>query len=91
MLPVIWSPAARADLKAIVEYIAERNPLAASGLHCTLINAAKRLPLQPLLYRAGRLANTRELTVHPNYILIYRVEKAAIRVLSVLHTRQRYP
>jgi plasmid stabilization system protein ParE len=28
---------------------------------------------------------------HPNYIVVYRVEREEISVLRVLHSRQQYP
>ncbi|MHA4867521.1 type II toxin-antitoxin system RelE/ParE family toxin [Duganella sp. PWIR1] len=91
MLPVIWSPAARADLKAIAKYIAARSPAAALALHKALVDAAAQLPQHSLLYRAGRVANTRELVVHKNYVLVYEVRSTEIRVHAVLHSRQQYP
>jgi addiction module RelE/StbE family toxin len=91
MLPVTWSHAARADLTSIVEYIAERSPSAALALRDALIRAAAKIPQQPLLYRPGRVANTRELVVHKNYALVYEVRSTEIRVHAVLHTRQQYP
>jgi addiction module RelE/StbE family toxin len=91
MLPVIWSHAARADLTNIVEYIAERNPSAALTLRDALIRAAAKLPQHPLLYRPGRVANTRELVVDKNYILVYEIHNTEIRVHGVLHARQQYP
>jgi plasmid stabilization system protein ParE len=49
------------------------------------------LPEHPHLFRPGRVPGTREIVVHPNYILVCRVELACIKVLSVLHARQEYP
>ncbi|QLQ12870.1 MAG: type II toxin-antitoxin system RelE/ParE family toxin [Brevundimonas sp.] len=43
------------------------------------------------IHRDGREPNTREAVVHPNYILIYRIELNAVRVLRVIHATQRYP
>jgi plasmid stabilization system protein ParE len=34
---------------------------------------------------------TREAIIHPNYILVYRVEAHQIRIVNVLHTARRYP
>ncbi|WP_354043151.1 type II toxin-antitoxin system RelE/ParE family toxin [Devosia sp. UYZn731] len=34
---------------------------------------------------------TRELVVHPNYIVVYRVLTDQIDIVSVLHARQEYP
>lgn len=91
MLPVLWRPEARADLKAILAYIAARNAPAASALNDAIAHATTLLPRHPYLYRRGRIAGTRELIAHPNYIVVYRVMAAAIEILSVLHSRQQYP
>lgn len=45
----------------------------------------------PFAYRAGRTPDTREAIVHPNYLLVFQVADDHIRVLRVLHARQRYP
>jgi len=51
------------------------------------------LPLRdhPDLYRVGRVDGTREMVVHPNYIVIYRVRPDHVEILAVLHARRRYP
>ncbi|MFC0634403.1 type II toxin-antitoxin system RelE/ParE family toxin [Brevundimonas balnearis] len=91
MLPTIWSATAIQDAELIVDYIAERNPVAARNVRNRLVEAAEGLGQAPYLYREGRVAGTREAVVLPNYILVYRVELAAIRVVQVLHASQRYP
>jgi addiction module RelE/StbE family toxin len=91
MLPVIWSQAARADLTSIVGYIAELSPSAAFALRDAFMRAAAKLPQHPLLYRPGRIVNTRELVVHKNYVLVYEVRSTEILVHAVLHVRQQYP
>lgn len=53
--------------------------------------ALERLPDHPLAYREGMVPGTRELVVHPSYVLIYRVGAGEIRIVSVLHTSQQYP
>lgn len=45
----------------------------------------------PLAYRSGRLPDTREMIVHPNYILVYRVSEDRVRILRLLHARRLYP
>lgn len=46
--------------------------------------------MAPYLYRTGRIAGTREIVVHPNYIVVYRVTDH-LEVLNVLHSRKCYP
>ncbi|MGN6821120.1 MAG: type II toxin-antitoxin system RelE/ParE family toxin [Sphingomonas sp.] len=53
--------------------------------------AAERLPLDPYSCRPGRVPGTREVVVHPNYVLVYRVGAETIDVLALLHARQQYP
>lgn len=43
------------------------------------------------MYRRGRLPDTREAVVHPNYILIYQVGIDSVEVLNVIHSRRQYP
>ncbi|CDG85808.1 type II toxin-antitoxin system RelE/ParE family toxin [Janthinobacterium agaricidamnosum] len=91
MLPVQWHPNARAKLAAILEYIAEHNDVAASALQADIERAASRLQQHPCLYRRGRVAGTREIVVHPHYVLVYRIRPSVIEIIAVLHSRQQYP
>ena len=85
-----WRPEARAELRAILEYIVERNVAAASDLNEAIEAATTALPQHPYLYRLGRVLGTREIVVHPNYLVIYRITDW-IEILTVLHARQEYP
>ena len=87
---VEWRPKARADLWEILEYIDERNPQAADALHSEIERATSALPEHPYLYRPGRIPATREIIVHPNYLIVYRITHQ-IEILSILHARQEYP
>jgi toxin ParE1/3/4 len=91
MLRVRWRPDARFKLAKIIEYIAERNDVAASKLQDEIERVTSQLPQHPYLYRAGRVAGTREIIVHYNYVVVYRVHPSVIEIVSVLHSRQRYP
>ncbi|WP_338446184.1 type II toxin-antitoxin system RelE/ParE family toxin [Pelagerythrobacter marensis] len=73
MITLIWRASALADLKQTIDYISERDILAAERLLAAIEACAERLPDHPFMYRPGRIAGTREAVVHPNYILIYRV------------------
>lgn len=90
-MPVEWRPEAQAALRQILGYIAEHNPEAASNLHEDIEQATSALINHPYLYRHGKLAGTREIVVHPNYIVVYRVTLTAIEILNVLHSRRQYP
>ncbi|MCI4592413.1 type II toxin-antitoxin system RelE/ParE family toxin [Sphingobium sp. BYY-5] len=41
--------------------------------------------------RPGRVAGTRELVAHRNYILVYDVAESEIRILRLLHAARRWP
>ncbi|UQW68681.1 type II toxin-antitoxin system RelE/ParE family toxin [Pseudomonas avellanae] len=87
---VEWRPAARINLQQIPLYIADRNAQAASELGMAIEVATSALPQHPCLYRQGRVPGTREIVVHPNYLVVYRVTDR-IEVLAVLHARHAYP
>lgn len=87
---VEWRPLARAQLREILEYISDRNIVAASELYKNIEAAISALPQHPYLYRFGRVPGTREIVVHPNYLVVYRVTNR-IEIVTVLHARQEYP
>jgi len=91
MLPIQWLPQARNNLATIIEYIAERNELAALDLADDIERATSQLPQHPYLYRPGRVAGTREIVVHPNYLVVYRIQQTVIEIVTVVHSRQQYP
>ena len=87
---VEWRPLARAQLSEILEYISDRHLVAASELYKNIEAAISALPQHPYLYRFGRVPGTREIVVHPNYLVVYRVTNR-IEIVTVLHARQEYP
>lgn len=80
-----------ADRKRITHFIAQDKPRAAVALGDLLMERATQLDRHPLLGRVGRVPGTRELVVHPNYILIYRVVGDSTEVLRVKHAAQMWP
>ena len=91
-MPTIrWRDEARSDLRQIITFIAEHDPFAAERLKTLIEFSAERLVSYPNMYRAGRVPDTREAVVHPNYILVYRVGDSVIEILNVIHTRRQYP
>lgn len=90
-MEVIWSVEARWQLDAIVMCIAQDNPDAALNLDNLLIAAAESLRFLPQKGRLGRVAGTRELVVHANYILVYVEDGLTINIVAVLHSARQYP
>lgn len=87
----LWKPAAIADRKRITAHIAQDNPRAAMEMGDLLMEKAALLESHPMLGRVGRIKGTRERMVHPNYILIYRVDAGVAEVLRVKHAAQQWP
>jgi toxin ParE1/3/4 len=91
VLSIIWRRSASDDLATILAYIANEDPQAARRLKERVESAVLPLAQHPYLYRHGRVPGTREVVIHPNYILVYRIDAECIEVVSVLHSRQEYP
>lgn len=86
-----WTPEAIRDREAIYDFIEADNPVAALMLDELLEQQAGRLIDHPSLGRPGRVAGTRELVAHPNYLLIYDVKNDLVRMLRVLHAARQWP
>ncbi|MDZ7585436.1 MAG: type II toxin-antitoxin system RelE/ParE family toxin [Thiobacillus sp.] len=91
-----WRPMAREDLRAIVRHIGKDNPTRAKSFGQELRDKTKPLAQHPELGRQGRpgLPNwLREIVVHPNYIVFYRVQAEArtVEILRVKHAAQQTP
>lgn len=81
---VFAEPAAR-DLDDIIDYIARDDPGAAEKVY-RAIAAAARLGDYPHIGHAGRLPETRELSVTSlPYIIVYEVGRDAVTILAVFH------
>lgn len=88
---LVWRAKARRDFDSIVDYIAKRNPAAAERFEDLIERSVETLVSHPFMHRPGRIPQTREAVVHPNYIVVYRVQNDVITIIAVLHTRQSYP
>lgn len=91
MLTVRWTEEATSDLIEIIDYIDQRNPIAAESLHIEILRTVESLPTAPLIFRNGRVSGSREAVVHPNYLVVYQVGVEFIDILRVLHARREYP
>lgn len=88
-MDVFWTPTALSDLDKIIDYIAERNLVAAIELHTLIEEKTDLLAHSSLMGRTGQKKGTRELVVHPHYVVVYDV-KDIVRILRVLHTSQQW-
>ncbi len=85
-----WSARARADLKAIHDYIAKDSPLNAKAVAREILARAATLPETP---RVGRIvpelsdADIREVPVHA-WRVIYQLRGADLYVLTLVHKRR---
>lgn len=86
-----WKDEAKLDLKEIIAYIDSKNQKAADDLQYQVFNTIEQLIQHPFLYRIGKIPTTREIVVHPNYIIVYQVTSTDIKILNILHARQQYP
>ena len=86
-----WKATAIADRKQITAYIARDNPRAAREIGDMFISKAAFLDQYPTMGRLGRVKGTRELVVHSNYILVYRIIGQLVEILRVKHAAQKWP
>lgn len=90
-----WSPAARLDLKEIIAYIAEDDPIAGQKFIRSLFRAVERLPVFP---ESGRVvpefkdATIREI-IHRPCRVVYRIKarQNLIEIARVWHAARGIP
>lgn len=81
-----WSRRALLDLQRLASRIeAHDKPLAAQAFVDAIRDKVGRLEEFPLLGRQGRLQDTRELIVHRNYFVSYRLRGAEVQLLQIWH------
>ena len=83
-----WLPSAENSLLSIVDFIGEDKPEAAAVFAGQVRSTVASLATLPHRARAGRVATTRELVVHPNYIVVYRVTAETVDILRIRHAAQ---
>ena len=91
MRELFWTPEATQDRDEIYDYIDADNPAAALALDTLFSRRVRRLTVHPDLGRPGRVAGTRELVAHENYIVVYDVVGDLVRILRVLHAARQWP
>jgi toxin ParE1/3/4 len=91
VLRLEWTKYAKADLLAILEYIANHDANAARRFKEEVDLRIGHLPRHPRLYKTGREAGTREIVVAPNYLVVYAETPTTVLILRVLHAAQQWP
>lgn len=91
MKSLFWTPLAISDREQIYSYIEADKPAAALALDELFEAQAELLIAQPKIGKLGRVAGTRELVVHKNYILIYDLQDDSIRILRIVHAARQWP
>jgi len=87
-----YTPRARLDLAEIHDYIAQENSYAARRVIKIIRKSAEVLLFNPLVGRAGRVSDTRELAVgRLPFLLAYRIDADEVQILSVIHTARLWP
>ncbi len=85
---IVWTALAVRSMDGIGEYISRDNPKAATQLLGQIRRSALLLKQNPFLGRRSEFNGVRELVVHPNYLLTYRVSTEAVEILQVWHAAQ---
>ncbi len=80
-----WTKTALASLDEIASFIAKDNPTRATSFVLELQAAVTKLQAHPGMGRPGRVAGTRALVLHKNYLAIYRVRGDDVEILRLHH------
>ena len=91
--PITWTARAPADLRAIDDYIAADNPVAAARWVDRLIakaEAAARVPLAGRVVPEKAQADVREVFLG-TYRIVYRIRDGGIVVLTVFEGHRSFP
>ncbi len=90
-MAVKWTKTALANLVTIVEYIEKDNAERTKSFALKYKRKTNSLAGFPGMGRPGRLIGTRELVIHPNYIIPYRMRGGVVEILRVKHVARRWP
>jgi plasmid stabilization system protein ParE len=90
-MAVKWTKTALANLIAIVEYIEKDNAERAKSFALDIQAKTNSLIEFPGMGRPGRVIGTRELVIHPNCLIPYRIRGDDVEILRVQHVARRWP
>ena len=91
-LEVRFTEIALSDLESTFDYISTENPKAAREIIAQILEGLEQLKKFPESGRSGRRKGTRELVIsNLPYVIIYRLNKNALEILTFLHTKRKWP
>lgn len=90
-MELLWTRKALENLGQIAAYIAQDNPTRASSFVGEIKEKIELLVAFPALGRPGRVPCTRELVVHENYCVPYRVKGEAVQIIRIQHVARLWP
>ena len=89
-MAVKWLKVALENMATIADYIAQDKPDRATSFVREIREKTLVLADFPSVGRAGRVAGTRELIAHKNFLVIYRVKGKNIEIIRVRHVAQKH-
>ncbi|NDP39674.1 MAG: type II toxin-antitoxin system RelE/ParE family toxin [Rhodoferax sp.] len=90
-MEIRWTRQALQNLDAVAAYIALDNPSRAASFISEIKDKTQLLAQFPAIGRPGRVPGTRELVVHENYVLPYRVKGDMVQIIRVHHVARLWP
>ena len=90
---VNFTPQARDDLLSIRDWIAADDDRAADRVVSRIVQTAMMFGQFPMMGRPGQVYTTREFSVAGlPYLIVYTIaSETDVDLLTILHTRRRYP
>ena len=93
MFQLLISPAAKADLDDIWDYIAEDSTEAATRFLSSLLEECRLLAESPYIGREREDVGRKGVRSLPfkNYIILYQVGTDTVEILHIFHSKRDYP
>ncbi|SJM91706.1 type II toxin-antitoxin system RelE/ParE family toxin [Crenothrix polyspora] len=88
---VKWTKTALKNVSLIADYSAQDKAVRTNTFVQEIRNKTHLLADFSELGRPGRVMGTRELVVHKNYIVVYRVRNEQVEIIRVHHVAKLWP
>ena len=90
-MAIKWTKRAVDNFESVLDYIARDNVLAAVKFRDFVVKKVAVLEQQPHMGRSCDVQGARELVIHENYIVVYRVLQDTLEILRLRHARRKFP